>query len=231
MSTPAILRKLTAELEKGVTTEVQVVYLLAGIRKLIERDERGVDYAALNFHCDWALHAHLDRAGARAILKQFDAAHALLKGQVALHDLPTGLRREIDRISKMTSFREQLPPFLDEYGLPPLTLHRPDAWAHFLHLYARVIEDIPLVVKTKLPKEGEPDSSPNISRVMVQFEAALKPVEHAGRQNTLYKVRWLIYDRNDQQGEIFVINSFELDTASQPKDTSNGKTGVKQAAG
>lgn len=220
MSTPDILRKLTAELEKGITTEVQVVYLLAGIRKLIERDERDEEYAALNFHCDWVLHARLDRAGAKAILKQFDAAHALLRGHVALHDLPPDLRREIDRISKMTSFRELLPKFLDEYGLPPLTLQRPDGWAHFLHLYTKVIEDIPLVVKKKQPKDGEPDSSPNISHVMVRFGAALKPVEYMGRQDLLYQVKWLIYDQNDEPGEIFIINSFELNPDPSPAATA-----------
>jgi hypothetical protein len=38
--TEAIPRKLTDELNKGITIEVQVVYLLAGIRKLIERDKK-----------------------------------------------------------------------------------------------------------------------------------------------------------------------------------------------
>ena len=32
------IRKLTAQLNKGITTEIQVVYLLVGIRKLIERN-------------------------------------------------------------------------------------------------------------------------------------------------------------------------------------------------
>ena len=37
--TEEIIRKLTAQLNNGITTEVQVVYLLVGIRKLIERDD------------------------------------------------------------------------------------------------------------------------------------------------------------------------------------------------
>lgn len=32
MSTPEIIRKLSEELDKGITTEVQVVYVLAGVR-------------------------------------------------------------------------------------------------------------------------------------------------------------------------------------------------------
>ena len=62
-----IIRKLTAQLNEGITTEVQVVYLLVGIRKLIERDEKRERYPVLNFSCDWVLHSKLDRSGAKAI--------------------------------------------------------------------------------------------------------------------------------------------------------------------
>jgi hypothetical protein len=65
--TPDIIRKLTAELDQGITTEVQVVYLLAGIRKIIERDNVGDRYSDLKFHCDWALHSRMDRAAAKAV--------------------------------------------------------------------------------------------------------------------------------------------------------------------
>lgn len=50
--TPDIIRKLEAELKTGITTEVQVVYLLVAIRKLIERDKLEDQYAGLKFHCD-----------------------------------------------------------------------------------------------------------------------------------------------------------------------------------
>ncbi|SRR6266513_4655461 len=37
MTTRDIIPKLTSELDKGITTEAQAVYLLVGIRKIIER--------------------------------------------------------------------------------------------------------------------------------------------------------------------------------------------------
>src|SRR5258708_6215532 len=151
--TPDIIRKLAGELDAGITTEVQVVYLLAGIRKLIERDKIETQYAGLKFHCDWALHSSMDRAAAKAILRRFDAAHALLRGNIELHTLPSDLRIEIDRISKMKSFDEELAKFLMAYGLPPLTQNRSDGWTHFLHLYTKVIEDIPLVVSVPAVKQ------------------------------------------------------------------------------
>src|ERR1700674_2888312 len=100
MSTPEIIRKLKDELDKGIATEVQTIYLLAGIRKLIERDGGEDQYADLRFHCYVALQSRMDREAAEAILRQFDAAHTLLRNGLALHQLPPALRNEIDRISK-----------------------------------------------------------------------------------------------------------------------------------
>jgi hypothetical protein len=218
MSTPEIRAKLTAELHKGITTEVQVVYLLAGIRKLIERDELGEEYSDLKFYCDWTLHSHLDRAGAKAILSKFDAAHPLLRSGTELHNLPSGLRTEITRISKMNSFEKQLTAFLDRYKLPPLTLHREDGWAHFLHLYTRVIHDIPLMVSVrKERRRNKAKTSPpeHISRIIVHFEAARETMKSAGREDVLFKVTWRAYDKNGESGAISIFNSYELNPADR----------------
>lgn len=202
MATEDILSKLTEELEKGITTEAQVVYLLVGIRKLIERDGIEEKYVALNFHCDWALHSQLDRAGAKAILKQFDAAHVLLREHIELHSLPPKLRTEIDDISKMKSFEKELSAFLSAYHLPSLTHHHSDEWPHFLYLYVRVVEDIPLVVNA-------PGTCQNISRLTVRCELARKPLKHDDGEDILFNVRWIIHDKAGQSGELFVIHSFE----------------------
>jgi hypothetical protein len=79
MTTRGIISKMTAELDRGITSEVQVVYLLAGIRKIIERDKIRDQYSDLNFHCDWALHSSLDRAAAKAILREFDASSGKMR--------------------------------------------------------------------------------------------------------------------------------------------------------
>src|ERR1700730_19444870 len=146
MSTPEIIRKLKDELDKGIATEIQTIYLLAGIRKLIERDGVEDQYADLRFHCDWALHSSMDRGAAMVILRQFDAAHALLRSSLALHQLPPALRNEIDRISKMRSFEKELTKFLTAYGLPPITRHSEDGEYHIRHLYASAINNIPTTV-------------------------------------------------------------------------------------
>ena len=193
MSTPDIIKKLKKELDRGIASEARAVYLLTEVRKLIERDKAKGAYRNLKFHCDWVLHAKLTGPGAQDILRQFDAAHPLLRDQnLELRDLPPVLRREIDRISKMESFREELDQLLADYGLPPVKR----GWTRFLHLYAKVVEDIPLEVTG--------NNAQHISKVVVHFAKAKKRLNG----ETIYRVKWSIHDKNGQQGSIEVYNSF-----------------------
>ena len=193
-----IIDKLRAELDRGIGSEVQVVYLLVGIRKLIERDGLNEAYPALKFHCDWALHSKLDRAGARAILERFDSAHPSLKEN---QELPSPLRNKINQISKMNAFCDELSRFLDAKQLPQVTLQSSDGWGYFLYLYTRVVEDIPL----ELSSAG----SSTVEKVTVHCEAGEKT---GNREETFYKVTWRIFDKNGEFGERSVINSYSEST-------------------
>jgi hypothetical protein len=204
--TEEITRKLTSELNAGIETEVQLVYLLAQIRKLIERDDLFSDYPRLNFHCDWALHSKLDRAHAKGILQLFDAAQPLLKAGM---DLPRPLQSEIDEISKMLGFERELANFLEARGLPPIA-HDVDGWSHFLHLYTQVIQDIPLLVKPI-----SPDAAQNISKVVVHFEAARETLKSDNREDFLYRIVWEIFDKNGETGTLSIYNSFDIASASK----------------
>lgn len=202
--TPAIVHKLSEQIEAGITSEVQVVYVLAGIRKLIERDEAEDIYPVLRFHCDWALHSKMDRAAAKAILRRFDAAHPLLANGLDVSDLPAPLRHEIDNISQMRGFEDQLTQFLAAYNLPGLTLHRPDGWAQFLLHYARVIEDIPLVVAAP----GGANAPVHISRVTVNCQVAERPAD--GTNELPFRVMWTIQDVNGHSGSIDIYHSLTI---------------------
>jgi len=193
MSTPDIIKKLQKELDRGIASEARAVYLLTETRKLIERDKPKGAYPNLKFHCDWVLHAKLTGRGAQDILSQFDAAHPLLRDQkLKLRDLPPMLRSEMNRISKMESFRDELNQLLADYGLPPLKR----GWTHFLHLYAKIVEDIPLEVTG--------NNAQHISKVVVHFEKAKKKLHG----ETLFKVTWAIHDKNGQHGVIEIFNSY-----------------------
>jgi hypothetical protein len=104
--TKDIVRKLTNVLNAGLISEVQVVYLLVGVSKMIERERIDNQYAALNFYCDWALRAGIDGLPADTLLRRFDAARGLLTGHIERSALPSGLRDEIDRISQMDVVQE-----------------------------------------------------------------------------------------------------------------------------
>ena len=201
--TKEIIRKLTAQLNQRITTEVQVVYLLVGIRKLIERDHRREQYPKLNFYCDWVLHSELDRSGAKAILREFDEAYPLLKRGM---NLPRELQKKIDDISGMESFEKELTRFLKSYGLPPISLSVDD-WSHFLHLYTRVIQDIPLMVKP-----SSPDAARNIRKLVVHFEAAAENYKSAEREDLVYRIVWEIFDKAGGTGRHEVYNSFDIAT-------------------
>jgi len=67
-----MLSKLQHLLSSAFTEECQVVYFLVELRKTLERRGLVDDYTALKFYCDWAMHARLDRAGAKEFLKRID---------------------------------------------------------------------------------------------------------------------------------------------------------------
>src|ERR1017187_6979229 len=115
MTPPHIVGKMEVLLSHGITTEAQVVYLMAAVRKLLEQrqpDENElVTFDYLKFHCDWTLHSKLDGRMAQKILRLFDAANLELKAGGELHNLPDDLNTQIQFISKMTYFERELTRF------------------------------------------------------------------------------------------------------------------------
>lgn len=202
MTTRDIIWKLAQELNAGITSEAQVVYLLAGIRKLMERDQIADKFINLKFHCDWTVHARLSGETANQILLLFDVAYPVLKGAKSKleEELPDDLRKKIDRISEMKSFEEELSAVLGNYGLPPLTAKRNDGWIHFLYLYARVIEDIPLEVQP-----SRPDAAKHLSKAVVR-------VRRAEEAEIPFRLTWEIHDKN---GDIFAISTLKQHDSGQ----------------
>jgi len=194
---PQILEKLTALLSRGITTEPQAVYLLAAIRKIIEQEQSSQKYKYLNFYCNWSLHSSLDRKDAKEILAIFDGVHEhYLAGKDEI-GLPNDLKRELTRISRMESFRTELETFLGEKGLPPINITRSDGWVYFLHLYAKVIEDCPLILT---------NDTLNIQKVTVNVDFAEKII--AGE--VCFRVMWTVVDKNGIVGSHSVFNTFSL---------------------
>ena len=55
-----MVENITRELNNKITTEVQTVYLLVQIRKLMESKTKKPHFT-LKMFCDWALHIELTR--------------------------------------------------------------------------------------------------------------------------------------------------------------------------
>ena len=54
-----IVSKLNKHLSQSVETECSVVYLLAEVRKILEKDTQDPETFALRMYCHWALHVDL----------------------------------------------------------------------------------------------------------------------------------------------------------------------------
>jgi hypothetical protein len=216
--TEEIIRKLSAELHKGITTEPQVVYLLAGIRKIIERDGLGEDFYHLKFHCDWVLHSKLEGIAAKRILHLFDVAEAAMrKDNLKYEDLPFEIAWQIDAISKMQVFEMELRSFLDRYGLPPLMLGDGDGWTYFLHLYTNVIQDIPLMVGTRQRSvQREPIPKPDhVTHINVRCEMANQALEFDGEKEMLYRVWWTLHMKDEEPKSFWIMNSFTMQSGCE----------------
>jgi hypothetical protein len=193
----AILKKLETLLNNGITTEIEIVYLMSGLRKLIEQQQANKTYKHLTFHCNWTLHSKLDRSEAQEVLSKFDAANLHLKRGLKLHQLPTALRNEVDNISQMKYFENELTAFLKANGLPGIDAVRHDGWIHFEHLYVKVVEDCPLVISSQNA------TTVGIESVTVSCELANQMIG----DHMMFKVIWTILDKNGTSGDIFIINS------------------------
>jgi hypothetical protein len=104
-------------LNAGAADEPQVAYLMAEVRKLLEQQRATQQYHCVNLHCKWALDSTLSGDATQDILKYFDAANTHLKTGLKLHQLPSHQRTEIDNISQMKHFENELEAFLKAKGL------------------------------------------------------------------------------------------------------------------
>jgi hypothetical protein len=191
----AIEEKLRRQLSsRAHLTECRVVYILAEIRKLIERERQQKKYYALTFHCSWALHTTMDRGeGAARILKRFDKAYVLLK-EKNLHDLPTDLSNDLIETIDLKKFRAELDMFLTAHDLPRHVVGHD--WTKFLRLYAAVIEDCALIIK------DETIDLKNITHVTVHKDDAQKKIRGAGKTFTVFRIRWISLGKNNKTGTL-----------------------------
>ena len=144
----AIIEKLQSELAVPIESERQVVYVLVEVRKVIEQTIEARDrnpFPSLDLYCNWAVHSLLNRKAAKELLKKIDSLYSKLFG--------CGLNEEdhsqLSSILNFENFRAELGQFLDEHELPTELSTDRGRWFDFLKWYSRVIEDCPLVCRSR----------------------------------------------------------------------------------
>src|SRR5258708_4087752 len=176
----SLKQKLQQLFDVGITTEAEVVYALVETRKLLEIQQQSDAYPALAFHCDWALHSHMDRRSARLMLKRFD-------DYCDKFIIGTDTKDEWKLISDTldaSHFRDELEHFLTSVQIKPnLDLQR---WFQFLHLYSLVIEDTPLKIKRPVKKAAGAQSP-----IEIKYLKAL--VVKARRDGYMSHLDWKLY--------------------------------------
>ena len=137
-----IIEKLNGELQKDLTSESQVVYILVEIRKIINEHDKDEEfkYPVLSFFCDWVVHTRMDRRSAASMLDAFQ-------------NFFRGLDAHLE-IKKPTNFypfvmfmvlRRQLKLFFKRNDLPDSLTDVSDNWKKFLMLLKSIIADCPIV--------------------------------------------------------------------------------------
>jgi hypothetical protein len=204
MSEPEITRKIREELNRGITTESQVVYVLAEIRKFLE--QKGLindpQYEYLVFHCDWALHSKLDRRMAQKILTAIDRANVKIRAGMKLQELPENIKVEFQNIANLNFFETQLERFLKENRLPTLQ----DDWSRFVHLYYSVIQDSPLIMSTSKPTVQIRNATVSVESANIDFDTMTEGV--IAEEVICYFVSWKLTDKNGETTELMTFNSY-----------------------
>jgi hypothetical protein len=156
-----IKQKLARALCEPINSEHQVVYILVEIRKVLEilKPSCNGDYFALSFYADWAVHACLDRAGARAIVQCFDTHQCFLDDLAVANNgdriqtTDESVMQQLEATLQLTNFREQLRTFLRQFDLPSTISDDQRRWTEFLIQYTSVVEDCPLLCIANPPLE------------------------------------------------------------------------------
>jgi hypothetical protein len=133
--TKDIMGKLRDHLGRQVDTECAVVYLLAEVRKILERERPDPKPFALWMHCHWALHVNLARTPTTvAFLRRVDdfvtaTVHGFApNGPYTMIDSHNLFREFV----YLETFRAQFHEFLETSKLPVELCTDDSKWFKFL---------------------------------------------------------------------------------------------------
>jgi hypothetical protein len=133
----ALRSKIQRVLDRRITNEMQVVYLLVELRKLM--DQEAYQDQILRMFCNWAVHTTLEKRGdgSTLILGEFDDFIAELRERKTL----AAKRAHMS----FGTFREALIRYFEHFGLSAKFADSLEGWKRFFSLYASVVSECPIV--------------------------------------------------------------------------------------
>lgn len=142
----SILSKIEDLVVKGIESEAEAVYLLSQMRKFIEQQELD-GYYSLNMCTNWCLHSQLDNGNVQRFLSKInDFVNAWsLDCNTTINNIPD----LFEKMSFVHSLREDIRTFLQDFGMDLSFCEDELRYQQFLRFFERVIEDTPLIYKTR----------------------------------------------------------------------------------
>lgn len=135
---PDLIVKLTQAVQEPIATEMQIVYIMVEIRKLMDQGKARSRYPVHRMFCDWTVHVGLTTAEAIPdLIRNFE--EALERERVG-----KGFSWEFIDFLSLSHFRQELLLFLKDNELPMDWVKTDDKWNKFIDLYSGVVSDCPI---------------------------------------------------------------------------------------
>lgn len=139
-----LLRKIQHVLDRRITNEKQVVYLLVEVRKLMDRD--GYKDPVLRTFSNWIVHTSLENRaeGSTFILREFDQHMT----EILEHKRKSP---NLEHIS-LGAFRAALIRCFQHFGLSAKFVNKGADWKKFGQLYCAIVGECPITFKASKTK-------------------------------------------------------------------------------
>jgi hypothetical protein len=133
--TDELITKIRHVLDRPIRNQMQVVYLLVELRKLLDREREKYNDPVLRTFSNWIVHTDLTRSGIE-ILAEFDELMA---------SIFAGHKRPDHSHASLTEFRLSLLSCFKHFGLPTTLVTDAARWKRFCEEYCLVVSECPIV--------------------------------------------------------------------------------------
>jgi hypothetical protein len=144
VSKPSIIQKLGEHLSLHMppSEECHVLYLMAEIRKVLDRDNSSKTYKPLRFYANWCVHAKLDRPN-KFINKAADEIEGEMQDCI---DAKTEVVKgpKLSGFLSMEALRNAFKAFLGDNGLPT-QITDAENWEWFQALLVEIVSEQPII--------------------------------------------------------------------------------------